>query len=86
MRKFLIFMILTGSLLAVSGTAFAQQSREFNDYVVHYNALRSDLFPPQVAQGYGIQRSSNRALLNITVLKKSDSGDTLLLLTSLFMR
>ncbi len=75
MRKILIFLILTGFLLVVSNTTFAQQSREFNDYVVHYNSLRTDLLPPQVAQGYGIQRSSNRALLNITVLKKSENTD-----------
>jgi hypothetical protein len=76
MRKILINVILTGCLLAVSQTAIAQQSRDFNDYVVHYNALRTDLLPPQVAQGYGIQRSSSRALLNITVMKKSDSANT----------
>lgn len=75
MRKILINMILTGSLFALSVSAFAQQSREFNDYVIHYNALRTDLLPPQVAQGYGIQRSSNRALLNISVMKKSEDGD-----------
>jgi hypothetical protein len=48
----------------------AQQSQDFGEYVVHYNALSTRLIPPQVAQGYGIQRSSNRALLNITVMKK----------------
>lgn len=75
MRKILIALILTGSLLAVANPAFAQQSREFNDYVVHYNALRTDLLPPQVAQGYGIARSSNRALLNVSVMKKSANAD-----------
>lgn len=75
MRKILIPFILIGSLLAVSQTVLAQQSREFNNYVVHYNALRTDLLPPQVAQGYGIQRSSNRALLNITVMKKHGPGE-----------
>jgi hypothetical protein len=48
----------------------AQQSQDFGEYVVHYNALNAHLIPPQVAQSYGIQRSSNRALLNVTVLKK----------------
>jgi len=64
------------ALVALPATTFAQQSREFNDYVVHYNALRTDLLPPQVAQGYGIKRSSNRALLNITVMKKNDGEET----------
>lgn len=48
----------------------AQQSQDFGEYVVHYNALNTNLIPPQVAQAYGIQRSPSRALLNITVLKK----------------
>ncbi len=77
MRKILIHAFLIGCQLALLQTAFAQQSSEFTDYVVHYNALRTDLLPPQVAQGYGIQRSSSRAMLNITVMKKGESaGDS----------
>ena len=75
MRKILITTLLFGLLLAVSASAVAQQSREFNDYVVHYNALRTDMLTPQITQAYDIQRSSSRALLNISVLKKSDSED-----------
>lgn len=48
----------------------AQQSQDFGEYVVHYNALNTNLIPPQVARTYEIQRSPSRALLNITVLKK----------------
>lgn len=70
---FVVLALLVG-LTALPPAAFAQQSREFNDYVVHYNALRTDLLPPQVAQGYGIRRSSTRALLNITVMKKGEGG------------
>ena len=56
--------------LAFSLSSEAQQSQDFGDYVVHYNALNTNLIPPQVAQGYGIKRSSSRALLNVAVLKK----------------
>jgi hypothetical protein len=75
MNKTLIICALIGGTILLSQPADAQQSREFNDYVVHYNALRTDLLPPQVAQGYGIQRSSSRALVNITVMKKGGGGD-----------
>ena len=75
MNKSLIISAVIGGFLALAQPAEAQQSREFNDYVVHYNALRSDLLPPQVAQGYGIQRSSSRALVNITVMKKGNGGE-----------
>lgn len=69
MKQFLITLLLLGTL-SFSLTSEAQQAQDFGDYVVHYNALNTNLIPPQVAQGYGIQRSPNRALINITVLKK----------------
>ena len=56
--------------LFLSAAVPAQQSQDFGEYVVHYNALNTNLIPPQVAQAYGIVRSTNRALLNVTVLKK----------------
>jgi hypothetical protein len=69
MKQFLITLLLLGTL-SFSLTSEAQQAQDFGDYVVHYNALNTNLIPPQVAQSYGIQRSPNRALINITVLKK----------------
>lgn len=69
MRKALFALALFSVSLFCAPLA-AQQSQDFGEYVVHYNALNTNLIPPQVAQGYGIKRSSNRALLNITVLKK----------------
>jgi hypothetical protein len=69
MKRLLSILLLAGTLaFAVDGAA--QQSQDFGDYVVHYNALNTNLIPPQVAQGYGITRSPHRALLNVTVLKK----------------
>jgi len=69
MKHLLIFLLLLG-ILSYPLNSTAQQSQDFGEYVVHYNALNAHLIPPQVAQSYGIQRSSNRALLNVTVLKK----------------
>jgi hypothetical protein len=68
--KYLPSILLLMGALAFSANGAAQQSQDFGDYVVHYNALNTNLIPPQVAQGYGITRSPNRALLNVTVLKK----------------
>ncbi|MEE8495555.1 MAG: DUF4426 domain-containing protein, partial [Xanthomonadales bacterium] len=62
-------LILLG-ILILPDTSEAQQAQDFGDYVVHYNALNTNFIPPQVAKGYGIHRSSSRALLNITILKK----------------
>ena len=69
MRQLLVVLTLLGALICYN-VVRAQQSQDFGNYVVHYNALNTNLIPPQVAQGYGIKRSSSRALLNVAVLKK----------------
>ncbi|CAG0942474.1 hypothetical protein GPROT2_01739 [Gammaproteobacteria bacterium] len=47
-------------------------SKDFGDYVVHFSALSTDQLTPEVARTYGITRSRNRALLNVSVLKKAE--------------
>lgn len=69
MKQLLSFLILLG-ILTLADNSEAQQSQDFGNYVVHYNAINTNFIPAQVAKGYGIRRSSSRALLNITVLKK----------------
>jgi len=54
----------------------APTSETFGDYEVHYNALRTDLLTPEIARAYGIERSANRVLLNVSLLKKSADGRT----------
>jgi hypothetical protein len=66
-----LYCLLALLLLAVSGNLVAQQSQEFGHYSIHYNAINSNLIPAQVAQGYGIKRSTSRALVNITVMDMS---------------
>ena len=46
--------------------------RDFGDYVVHYRAFRSDELSPQIARSYGITRSQNRALLNVSIIRKQE--------------
>lgn len=66
----IVTTLLLVTTLTFSGTLAAQQSQDFGTYVVHYNALNTNLVPPEVAKAYGITRSPSRALLNVTVLKK----------------
>ena len=47
-------------------------SRDFGDYVVYFNAIRTDTLTPEIATSYGIVRSANRALVNISMSKKAD--------------
>ena len=60
-----------GLLLALTGSiARAEQAKDFGNYSVHYSAFTTDVLTPDVAKVYNIVRSKNRALLNISVLKK----------------
>lgn len=52
-----------------------ETSRDFGDYVVHFNALSTEELTPDIAQQYGIVRSRNRALLNVTMLRKAPTGE-----------
>jgi hypothetical protein len=63
-------ILLLLSLIGVITPAAAEQSDSFGDYTVHYNAFTTDILDPTIARTYGIVRSSNRALLNIAVLRK----------------
>jgi hypothetical protein len=48
--------------------------KDFQNYEVHYNAVRTDTLTPDVAKSYGIQRAANRVLLTVTVLRKQGAG------------
>jgi len=61
--------LLIFSLMIPLG-ALAENSQDFGDYVIHFNALATDMLPPEVARDYRITRSQNRGMLNITILKK----------------
>ena len=58
------------------GSAPVPQAREitrpnsatFGDYIVHFHAQSTTMLPVDVARAVGIQRGSNRAMLNIAVV------------------
>lgn len=63
--------VMLGLLLLVAGThTSAEQLKTFGDYSVHYSTFTTDMLTAEVARGYNITRSKNRALLNISILKK----------------
>lgn len=53
-----------------------ESSRDFGDYVVYFNALRTDQLTPEVAREYGIVRSQSRALLNVSIHRKVEGAPT----------
>lgn len=68
-NKFLQLLCLI-SLCLLALNARAENSQDFGDYVVHFNALTTDLLPPKVATEYNIKRSGNHAILNVVILRK----------------
>ena len=51
----------------------AATSADIGDHVVHFSAQSTDQLPPEVARAYNIVRSKNRAMLNVSIIRKSDS-------------
>lgn len=58
-----------------AGATFA----DIGDHTVHFTSLTTDQIPPEVAAAYDIVRSRNRAMLTVSLIRKSDgksvSGD-----------
>jgi hypothetical protein len=48
-------------------------SADIGTYIVHFSAQSTDQLPPEVARAYDILRSKNRAMLNVSVIRKADS-------------
>ncbi len=48
-------------------------SADIGDYVVHFSAQTTDQLSREVARAYQIQRSPDRAMLNVSIIRKSDN-------------
>ena len=55
---------------AVPAQPSDESFKEFGDFELHYNAVRTDRLSPEIARAYGIERSKNRVMLNVTMLRK----------------
>ena len=54
--------------------AAIESLKDFGDYVLHFNALTTDQLEPEIAAEYGIVRSNNRVLINISLLQDQEIG------------
>lgn len=57
------------SAMFVTAPATAAQFQKFGDFVVHYSTINTGFLSAKVAREYGIRRSGNRAMLNVSVQK-----------------
>jgi hypothetical protein len=53
-----------------------ESSKDFGDYVLYFNALNTDQLSPEIAREYGIVRSKSRAMLNVSIHRKRENGQT----------
>jgi hypothetical protein len=81
-RTFVSFLLL-GVLVACGGPGDSasvpqaqpaeETSADIGDYVVHFSAQTTDQLPTEIARAYNILRSKNRAMLNVSVIRKADN-------------
>lgn len=76
LAKKALYTILVCVLWTVTSYAMAGQYRTDDGYVIHYNALSTEILPAETLRSYNIQRSKKRALLNISV-RKGDKNSLL---------
>jgi hypothetical protein len=80
--------LLASAAIALSGCGSPESSQPrpaapsepthqvFGEFEVHFNALRTDELAPEVARAYGIGRSANRVMLNVSLLRRDADGRT----------
>lgn len=79
--KYLVALVFC--LLAPFSAAQIDQPKEitthqtFGDYRVHFTVFNSTSIPANVAQSYGLVRGSNRALVNVSLVKITDGVPSL---------
>ena len=69
MRQFSFCVLVALSLVSVN--AWAEQMAVFGDWEVHYSLIPTEFLTPEIASKYQVIRGSDRALLNISVVKNS---------------
>ncbi|HEB55271.1 MAG TPA: DUF4426 domain-containing protein [Gammaproteobacteria bacterium] len=71
--KFIIFL-LPLLLFIPPLQADTTRSQDLGDYVVHYNALPTEILQADIARQYGITRSKFRGFITVSILKKTGSA------------
>lgn len=70
MKPSTLTLALAGAL-TLSAAVAGETSTRVDGYTIHHNAITTDSLAPQVASSYGIQRSTHRALLNVSLIKEA---------------
>ncbi len=68
-----IFLIIILSVF-VTNVSYAENMKKLGSMNVHYMAIGSTFFTPEIAKAYGITRSRYNGLINISVLDNTKAG------------
>jgi len=69
----LLVLCFVATLLAPM-TASAENSTAIPGYTVHHNAFTTDTLTPHIARRFHVQRSKNRGMLNVSIIKNEPVG------------
>jgi len=69
MRLSIQGLLASVGLLVLSTTLIAENSTKIPGYTIHHNALLTSDLHADVAKSYNIRRSTNRAMLNVSIIK-----------------
>lgn len=72
-RRFLALIGLV-ALFGLTSPAVAENSSAIPGYTVHHNAFTTDVLTPYIARRFHVQRSKNRGMLNVSVIKNENIG------------
>ncbi|MFQ3209279.1 MAG: hypothetical protein ACI9U5_001616 [Colwellia sp.] len=76
MKTSIIKLLIAFSLsLFVMASVNAENMKKLGSMNVHYMAIGSTFFTPEIAKAYGITRSRYNGLINISVLDNSQKGN-----------
>ncbi len=56
--------------ISVQADSNRKTSKEYTDHIVYFNAFPTDSLPSSMTKQYGLKRSKNYAMINISVMEK----------------
>lgn len=74
MVKLLLAISLSFFAMTIASNASAENMKKLGSMNVHYMAIGSTFFTPEIAKAYGITRSRYNGLVNISVLDNTKAG------------
>jgi len=74
MKTLKVFLTIILTVFLIS-TSYAENMKKLGSLNVHYMAIGSTFFTPEIAKAYGITRSRFNGLVNISVLDNTKAGN-----------